>query len=94
MSANLYTIFTKSNCSFCTKVKELLRDQQTEEVNCDNILLTNRERFLAEMKQRIGYEYKTFPMVFLNDRFIGGYTDTVKYLELAEAFDEQQTICF
>jgi len=50
-------------------------------VNCDNFLLENKEEFLTLMKSLIGYEYKTFPMIFKNGIFIGGYAKTQDFYE-------------
>lgn len=33
------------------------------------------------MKDIIGYEYRTFPMVFLNGKFIGGYIETKNFFD-------------
>ena len=83
--SKIWTIYTKSNCIYCLNVKELLKDEQVLTIiNCDKWLLNNNEKqiFIDMMKDAIGYEYKTFPMVFLNDKFIGGYDDTKKYIDL------------
>lgn len=37
--------------------------------------------FLEIMNNVVGYEWKTYPMVFLNNKFIGGYMETKKYFE-------------
>jgi glutaredoxin len=50
-------------------------------VNCDEFLLENKEEFLNLMKSLIGYEYKTFPMIFKDGRFIGGYNKTKDFYE-------------
>ena len=78
-----YTIYSKSGCLFCTKAKVLLQNEHIPPlfVNCDNFLLENKEDFLNRMKSLIGYEYKTFPMIFKNGRFIGGYNKTKEFYE-------------
>lgn len=75
-----YTIYTKSGCLSCTKVKDLLKPAHPELVlvDCDDYLLENKEEFLQHMKTLIGYECKAFPMVFKNGLFVGGYTETKK----------------
>jgi glutaredoxin len=81
---NTWIIYTKSNCIYCYKVKELLKDEQIISiVNCDKWLQNNikKEIFIKEMKNIIGHELKTFPMVFLNGQFIGGYVETKKYFD-------------
>lgn len=65
---NKWLIYTKSNCDYCTKVKDLLQSEQyITIINCDNWLKNT--------------EYKTFPIVFLNEKFIGGYNETKNYFQ-------------
>lgn len=83
-----YIIYTKSGCDFCRKLKNLLTIEKKTftEINCDQQLSHNREQFLSSMKKTTGREWKTFPMVFVNTVFIGGYTETAKYIEREHAF--------
>lgn len=80
------TVYSKSGCINCKKVKQLLEKYmiQFNIVDCDEYILENKEDFLLFIKNLVGHEYKTFPMVFNNGVFIGGYNETVKY------FSEQQ----
>jgi len=75
-----WTIYTKNNCIFCIKVKKLLENYNIKIIECDEWLNNNRNDFLNWIYNIIGYEYKTFPMVFYNNKFIGGFTDTEKYI--------------
>jgi len=83
-----YTIYTKSNCPFCTKVKVLLSMESPTIIDCDNYLSKDRDGFLEFIKGQASKEYKTFPMVFHNGEFIGGYTDTKSYVDKVVAFTE------
>ena len=78
-----YTIYSKSGCLYCTKAKGLLQNERisTLIVDCDVFLLENKQEFFDQMKYLIGYEYKTFPMIFKNGRFIGGYNKTKDFYE-------------
>ena len=78
-----YTIYSKSGCLYCTKARVLLQNEQVPPlyVDCDEFLLENKEEFLNLMKSLIGYEYRTFPMIFKNGRFIGGYAKTQEFYE-------------
>ena len=41
------------------------------------------------MESKIGKSHKTFPMVFNNGKFIGGYTDTIDFVDkLLLSFEE------
>ena len=74
-----YFIFTKLNCKYCKYAKELLDDQclEYETANCDIFLQTDEDKkiFLDLMEKKIGHRYKTFPMIFYKNEFVGGYTD-------------------
>lgn len=90
-SNNIFTIYSKNKCEYCTKVKLLLEDNDItyNEINCDKYLTENREEFLEFMKNIIGKEWKTFPFVF-NDKgeFVGGFNETQKYINKILSFDE------
>lgn len=78
-----YTVYTKSGCPFCDKVKNLLFDFDLTytTVVCDAYLSADRDAFLLSMQQYTKREYKTFPMVFHNGVFVGGFTDTKQYID-------------
>lgn len=80
---NGFTIYTKSGCKFCSEVKKLLSYNKCKFniIDCDDYLLYTKDEFLFFIKTLIGIEYKTFPMVFYNNIFIGGYIETEKFIE-------------
>lgn len=73
-----FTIYSKSDCCYCIKLKNLLikEDFFFIEVNCDEYLNKERDNFLSFIKNKIGKSYTTFPMVFYDDAFVGGYNET------------------
>jgi len=77
-----FTIYSKSGCSNCSKVKIFLKDNNINFtiINCDEFILENKEEFLLFIKELIGKEYRTFPMVFDNSKFIGGFNESIKYI--------------
>lgn len=79
-----WTIYTKSDCPYCIKAKLLLSKENPEPliVNCDDYLKEDRSSFLLYIKYLIGKEYKTFPMVFKNGTFVGGYTETQENIDV------------
>jgi glutaredoxin len=83
------TIYSKSGCINCVKVKTLLKDKHLafNVIDSDEFILENKEEFLTFIQQLVGKEYKMFPMVFDNNKFIGGYTETVKYIDQILDFD-------
>lgn len=92
-----FTIYSKSGCYYCAKVKQLLKEKKHFffEIVCDDYLITDREQFLLFIKDRSGKEYKTFPMVFFNSAFIGGYNETKEYFDKLEIkIDDNEELNF
>ena len=90
-STTCYTIYSKSGCKNCTKVKEMLQTQNIPFViiNCDDYLLDNKPAFLEFIMNLTSREWKTFPIVFDNNsQFVGGFIDTKIYLEQTLEFME------
>ena len=83
-----WVLFTKENCNYCRKTKALL--PEAEQVPCDAYLASSRDEFLKQMDQLTGREYRTFPMVFHNGKFVGGYTETAKRFEQEKAFSFEE----
>lgn len=89
-STTCYTIYSKSGCPNCIKVKEYLieYEKQIIIINCDDYLLTNKAGFLEFIMNLISMEWQTFPIVFDNGKFVGGFVDTKIYLERMLEFTE------
>ncbi len=86
-----YTVYSKSNCPNCIKVKDLLKTEKMDFINvdCDLYLESKKTEFLAFVKQLIGREWTTFPMVFDNHgQFIGGFKDTIIHIERLLEFSD------
>ena len=84
-----YTLYSKSGCPNCTKVKHLLKSVEPANliVDCDDYLIENKQDFLQFIESLAGKEWKTFPMIFHNGQFVGGYQETIVYYEKQNAFD-------
>ena len=90
-----YTVYTKDNCDFCVKVKKFLTKEGKlfNEINCENMLKTpEKDDFLKYIKECSKKDWKTFPIVFRYDQFIGGYMDTVSYINRNNAFEHEFAI--
>jgi glutaredoxin len=72
--ATCYTIYSKSGCPNCVKVKTLLKETKAKftVIDCDEYLLEDKPGFLQFIYLLVGREYKMFPMIFLDGTFIGG----------------------
>jgi glutaredoxin len=69
-------IYSKPDCPYCEKVKMLF-----EQLNIVHVTYTldvdfDRDQFIKEFG-----EGSTFPQVIIDDKVIGGSTDTVRYLK-------------
>ena len=86
-----YTIFTKTACIYCIMVKQLLKDTTIQLIDCDEYLSNPhaKERFLQYIQTITGKSHRTFPMVFKDGVFIGGYTDTKELYQLERAFNDE-----
>ena len=85
-----FTIYSKSGCSYCTKVKKLLLDKQIffVDISCDEYLIEDKEFFLSFIKNLAQKESKVFPMIFNNRVFIGSFNETQEFLDKQLSFDE------
>jgi glutaredoxin len=86
-----FTVYSKSGCINCTKIKNILKDKKVEYkiIDCDEYLLEDKSSFLLFIKEQIKQEYNTFPMVFHEGLFIGGYKESKEYIEKKDlSFDD------
>lgn len=85
-----FTVYSRSGCHYCTKVKQLLKSKEHifSVVDCDEYILEDRDNFLNYMKELAKKEIKGFPMVFHNKYFIGGYIETKDYINKLNVFNE------
>ena len=70
-----FTVYSKDGCPFCVKVQQVLQLAELQHVVYK--LGTDYDR--TEFYEKFG-EGSTFPQVLLDDKSIGGCTETVKYL--------------
>jgi glutaredoxin len=80
---NGFTIYSKSGCHNCNKIKTVLKDKKLMFclIDCDEYLIEERDLFLSFIEGKIGKPYKTFPIVFYNGTFIGGYNEVIELID-------------
>lgn len=83
------TIYSKSGCKNCLLVKHLLKEQNMvfNVIDCDEFILEKKEDFLEFIKELIGKEYKSFPMIFDGLIFVGGFKEITNYIDKILDFD-------
>lgn len=66
-------IITKQDCGYCVEAKRVLRDC---DIPYEEVDVTNDFDFCQEMKQNSW----TVPIIWFDDKLIGGYTDLCDYV--------------
>jgi glutaredoxin len=85
-----YVIYTKPNCGYCDKLKDLLQyiEPQPTWIDATKYLQNpdSKKFFLDFIRDsgKLHRHYTTFPMVFYDGIFLGGYTETSAFFELDE----------
>jgi glutaredoxin len=80
---NGYTIYSKSGCPNCLNVKAFLKDKKLifNVVDCDEYLIEAKAEFLEFIQKISQKECKTFPIIFCDEKFIGGYNETKEHVD-------------
>lgn len=78
-SKTTFTVYTKSGCGHCERVKAVL-PADTIYVSCDDVIANDRDAFLERMEEWSQKKHRTFPFVFHKGTFIGGREDTEQYM--------------
>jgi glutaredoxin len=81
--SNEFTIYSKSGCKNCLLAKNYLKEKKLlfKIIDCDEYLIDDKDRFLNFIEELSGKEWKTFPMIFDGDNFVGGLKDLEPYIE-------------
>jgi glutaredoxin len=99
---NMFTIYSKSYCIYCTKLEVLLEDyfeqlnnseiHEYRKINCDKYLEKedDKKEFKEFIKKMSNVNPTTFPIVFYDKKFIGGFEEMQEYLKCKMMkFDEE-----
>jgi glutaredoxin len=78
-----FTVYSKSGCPNCIKVKALLKEQNLLfiVIDCDEYLIEDKNNFLLFIKEIAKQSCKLFPMVFNDTIFIGSFNETKEYID-------------
>jgi glutaredoxin len=83
----MYIIYTISDCKYCQLAKELLEQYNEPKIIilCDNMISNPylKRDFIESMNDKIKRPLNklTFPIIFLDDSYIGGYNLLKEHLE-------------
>ncbi len=80
---NKITIYSKSGCPNCIKVKDFLKLKKVifEIVSCDDYLLDHKEEFIQFISEKANKVCTSFPIVFDGNKYIGGLNETKIHIE-------------
>mgnify|MGYP006267809793 CR=1 FL=1 len=70
-----FTIYSKHGCPYCDRIKQVI-----QLANLEHVVYTLDEDFTRDQFYAEFGSGSTFPQVILDDKHIGGCTDTVAYL--------------
>ena len=90
-SINGFTVYSKSGCPNCLSVKKIIKNNffLISEINCDEYILEDKEKFLEFIETIAGSSHKTFPIVFYEGNIIGGLNETKLLIDtLLLSFEE------
>ena len=71
-----FIVYSKDGCPYCTKVQQVLQLAELQHV----VYKLNRDFTREEFYGKFG-NGSTFPQVTVDEKNIGGCTDTVQYLK-------------
>ena len=74
-SSEIYTVYSKKNCSFCVRAVHLIENQgfKVQVKKIDEV-----KEYLLEMRT-VAPNMRTMPVVLKGNNLIGGYSDLVEY---------------
>ena len=73
---NNFTVYSKDGCPYCDKIKQVMKLANLKHRVYDLDIDFSREAFYSQFG-----DGSTFPQVVLDNKNLGGCTDTVKYLQ-------------
>jgi len=89
-----FIIYTKQSCQYCSDLKKYLINknktyQEIDLYKINNLQTTpfeyhDKDSFFKKLNELV--IWKTFPVVFRDNKFIGGYTETIQNIQKEEAF--------
>jgi glutaredoxin len=83
-----YTIYSKSGCPNCNKVKKILNIENSSitVIDCDEYLIEKKDEFLKFIEEISEKPINIFPIVFFDRKLVGGYEETVYHFNRLNAF--------
>ena len=86
-----FTIYSKSGCPNCMKIKALLKEKYLlfNVVDCDEYLIEDKSNFLSFISKLANKDVTMFPLIFYDNKFVGNYNETLTFVDkLLLSFDD------
>lgn len=74
MLLNFVTVYTKPDCIYCVKTKQFL-DENNVKYKIINLQPGTNEYNVIVSRLKADTGHNTFPFIFINDKFIGGFKE-------------------
>jgi glutaredoxin len=71
-------IYSKKGCPYCESAKEFLFAYKPNIIEYDNLSNEEKEKVQERIITKTGSEFRTYPKIFINNDFIGGFSDLVE----------------
>ncbi len=72
-------IYSKNLCPYCVRAKEFFKQKN---IQFQDIDLTGDFEKMDDLKKKTGH--MTMPQIFVDDKFVGGYTDLIAKVNSGE----------
>ena len=75
-------IYTIDNCKYCKKTKNKLDELN---ISYETIEVANEDK--SKVLDELNTGSRTYPQIFINEKYIGGFSDLIEYLRPSMKFD-------
>jgi len=82
----IFNIYTKDNCKYCRWAKQLLLSK--------NYFFHEEYVDFNKLKEITGLDYPTFPQIYHDQVYVGGYSDLFKFIKGTFDFDQLYEIAY
>lgn len=73
-------IYSKNDCGWCVKSKELLEQHKIEVVEFNIEYRESWKTMLKDECGKLGFIPKTVPQIWINDNYVGGYEELYDFI--------------
>ena len=70
-------VYGSSQCVWCDRVAKLLEDSG---IDIEKVDVSQGKEIVKEMQEAAGKKVNTVPQVIIDGEYVGGYTETERYL--------------